>query len=200
MLGSKEAPAKDNPRPPMGRGAVLKAHLEKSKYENWTRLPGKTPGPDVGRPYEPCRRQTDEDPTVLDTPAEERVESTVTNPDHSLLSLELDPRSEVTKLLDYDEAVDQDQDPEIVTAVANIPPPDDVEMQDEGVAPGSRFNLELMQHGFDQDFTWGRDTGPGPASPVTTRDDEWLNNPIKKAPGEGRPGSEKSGQNPSGQK
>ena len=56
-----------------------------------------------------------------------------------------------------------------------------------------------MQHGFDQDFARGRETGPGSASPVTTRDDELLNDPVGKAPGKGRPGSKKSGQDPSGQ-
>ena len=112
----------------MGWGAILKAHLDKHKYEGWTRLPGKASGPDVGQPYEPHRHQTDEDPTVLDTPVEERVESTVMNPGHSPLSLELDPQSEVTKLLDYDDAVDKDQDPEVTSAVASILPPDDVEM------------------------------------------------------------------------
>ena len=183
----------------MGRGAVLKAYLDKNKYEGWTRLPGKASGPDVGQPYEPRRRQTDEDPTVLDTPVEGRVESMVMNPDRSPLSLELDPQSEVTKLLDYDDAVDKDQDPEVASAVASILPPDDVEMQDEGVAPGCGFNPELMQHGFNQDFARGREAGPRSASPVTTRDDELLNDPVGKAPGEGRPGSKKSGQNPSGQ-
>ena len=197
--GPKEAPVKDKPRPPMGRGTVLKAHLDKNKYEGWTRLPGKASGPDVGQPYEPRRRQADEEPTVLDTPVEERVESTVTNPDRSPLSLELDPRSEVTKLLDYDDVADQDQEPEVASAVASIIPPDDVEMQDEGVAPGCCFNPELMQHGFDQDFARVRETAPGSTSPVTTRDDEMLNDPTGRAPGEGRLGSKKSGQDPSGQ-
>ena len=183
----------------MGRGAVLKAHVEKNKYEGWTHLPGKPSGPDEGQPYEPRRHQTDEEPTVLDTPAEEGVESTVANPDHSPLSLELDPQSEVTKLLDYDDAADQDQDPEVALAVASIMPPDDVEMQDEGVAPGCCFNPELMQNGFDQDFARGRGTGPGSTSPVTARDDEMLNDPTGRAPGEGRPGSKKSGQDPSRQ-
>ena len=200
--GPKAAPAKSSPHPPMRRGAILKAHLNKDKMdmgEGWTRLSGKTSGPDVGRLYEPRRHQTDEDPTVLDAPTEGRVESTVTNPGRSSLSLELDPQSEVTNLLDYNDAIDQDQDPEIASAVAHIPPPDDVEMQDAGVVPGSCFNPELMQHGFDQDFARGRQTGPGLAYPVTTKDDELLSGPVGKAPGKGRPGSEKSGQNPSGQ-
>ena len=85
--------------------------------------------------------------------------------------------------------------------MANIPT-DDVEMQDEGTAPGTDFNPELIQHGFDQHFGWGTATpNLGLASPVTPRDDELLNNPTKKAPGEGRPGScSDPGQEPTGQK
>ena len=197
--GPKGVPAGDKTRPPMGRGAVLKAHLDKNKYEGWSRLPGKTPGPDVAQPYAPPRRQTAEESTVQDTPAEERVESTVANPNCSPLSLELDPEAEVTQLLDYDDVADQDQDPELASAVASILPPEDVEMQEEGVAPGCGFNPELMQHGFDQDFARSRETGPGSTSPVTARDDEILNDPTGKAPGEGRPGAKKSGQDPSRQ-
>ena len=69
-------------------------------------------------------------------------------------------------------------------AVANIPPPD-VEMRDE-TAPGTEFNPELIQHGFDPHF------GRGTASPVTPKDDELLDSPARKtkrAPSDGRPGS-----------
>ena len=75
-------------------------------------------------------------------------------------------------------------------------------MRDIDTAPGTDFNPELVQHGFDQHF--GRGTAipkPGSASPVTPRDDELLNDPARKAPGEGRPGScSNSGQKPTGQK
>ena len=164
--------------------------------EGWTRLPGKQSGPDVGRHYEPRRRLTDEDPTFLDDPGKM---DTGKAPDRSPLTLELDPQSEVTDLLNYDDTVNQD--PEIVTAVANIPT-DDVEMQNQGTAPGTDFNPELIQHGFDQHFSQGTATpNPESASPVTSRDDELLNDPTKKAPGEGRPGScSNSGQEPTGQK
>ena len=197
--GPKEAPAGDKTRSPMGRGAVLKAHLDKNKYKDWSRLPGKTPGPDVAQPYAPPRRQTAEESIIQDTPTEEREGGTVANPNRSPLSLELDPESEVTQLLDYDDVADQDQDPELASAVASIMPPNDVEMQEEGVALGCGFNPELMQHGFDQDFARSRETGPGSTSPVTARDDEMLNDPTGKAPGEGRLGTKKSGQDPSGQ-
>ena len=94
--------------------------------EGWTRLPGKQSGPEVGRSYEPHRRLTDEDPIVLD---ESGTEAMGGGPDHSPLTQELDPQSEVTKLLeDYDDTIDQD--PEVLTAVASIVQTEDVEMQD----------------------------------------------------------------------
>ena len=47
--GVKAALADNTPHPPMGRGAILKAHLDKMDMaEGWTRLPGKESGPDVG--------------------------------------------------------------------------------------------------------------------------------------------------------
>ena len=70
-------------------------------------------------------------------------------------------------------------------------------MKDES-APGTEFNPELIQHGFDPNF------GRGTASPVTPRDDELLDSPsrkTKRAPGDGRPGSSpNSGQEATGQK
>ena len=116
---------------------------------------------DVAQPYVPPQHQTAEGSTVQDTPAGERVESTVANPNHSPLSLELDPEAEVTQLLDYEDVADQDQDPELVSAVASILPPEDVEMQEERVTPGCGFNPELMQHGFDQDFAPKQRDGTG---------------------------------------
>ena len=170
--------------------------------DGWTRLPGKQSGPDVGRCYEPRRCLTDEDPIILDESVKEGgAEAMGEGPDRSPLTQELDPQSEVTKLLDdYDDSIDQD--PEILMAVASIVQTEDVEMQDANTAPGTCFNPELMQHGFDQHFARGTATPkPGSASPVTTRDDELLNNPVGKAPGEGRPGScSNSGQEPTGQK
>ena len=195
--GQKSTPSEDTPRTPKGRGAILKAHVDKMDMgENWTRLPGKQSGPDVGRRYEPCRHLTDKDPTLLVDPS---TMSTGEAPDRSPLTLELDPQSEVTNLLDYDDTIDQD--PEILTAVANIPT-EDMDMQDKETALGTDFNPELIQHGFDQHFGRGTATvKPGSASPVTPRDDELLNDPTKKAPGEGRPGScLNSGQESTGQK
>ena len=189
--GQKSTPSETTPRKPKGRGAVLRAHVGKMDMgEGWTRHPGKPSGPDVGRPYEPRRRLTDADPTRLDSGAANTGDA----PDLSPLTLELDPQSEVTKLLDdYDDAIDQD--PEVASAVASILPPD-AEMRDE-TAPGTEFNPELIQHGFDPHF--GRGTG----SPVTPRDDELLDSPgkkTKKAPGDGRPGSSpNSGQESAGQ-
>ena len=59
-----------------------------------------------------------------------------------------------------------------------------------------------MKHGFDQHFGRGTATPkPGSASPVTTRDNELLNDPVGKAPDEGRLGScSNSGQEPTRQK
>ena len=101
--------------------------------EGWTHLPGKQSRPDEGRRYEPRRRLTDEVPTLL---ADPNTASTGKAPNHSPLTLELDPQSEVTNLLDYDDVIDQD--PEILTAVANIPT-EDMEMQDVETAPGTDF-------------------------------------------------------------
>ena len=161
----------------------------------------------MGRPYEPCRHQADENPTVLDNPKErEGGVATGENPSHSPLSRELDPQSEVTDLLnDYDDNFDAQypgQDLETAAMVASITEPEDVEMQDTEVAPGTGFNPELMRHGFDQHFARGTaEAGQGSTSPVTIRDDELLNDPVGKAPGEGRPGScENSGQKITGQK
>ena len=178
--GQKSTPSANTPRTPKGRGAILKAHVDKMDMgEGWTRLPGKQSGPDEGQRYEPCRHLTDEDPTLL---GDSSTEGTGKAPDRSPLTLELDPQSEVTKLLDYDDSIDQD--PEILTAVANIPT-EDVEMRDVDTAPGTDFNPELVQHGFDQHFSRGTAMPkPGSASPVTPRDNELLNDPARKAPGE----------------
>ena len=128
------------------------------------------------------------------------------NPNHLPLSWELDPQSKVTNLLDdYDDTIDAQypgQDPDIAMAVASITPPNDVEMQDVCITPGQGFNPDLMRHGFDEHFARGAaEAGLGSTSPVTTRDDELLNNPVGRAPGKGRLGSsEKSGQKNTGQK
>ena len=97
---------------------------------------------------------------------------------------------------------DQEQDPEVAAAVASILVPKDVEMKDAEVAPGMAFNPELMRHGFDQHFAWGTAAAePGSTSPVTSRDDALLNDPVGRAAGEGRPGSsENSGRKITGQK
>ena len=176
--GRKSAPSETTPRTPRGRGAILKAHMDKMDMgKGWTRLSGKPSGPDVGKPYEPRRRLISEGPDTANTGGA---------PDRSPLTQELDPQSEVTKLLD-----DVTEDPEVVQAVSSILPPD-VEMKDE-TAPGTDFNPELVQHGFDQHFGRGTATPvQGSESPVTPRDDELLNSPdrqTKKAPGDGRLGS-----------
>ena len=86
--GQKSTPSEPTPRIPKGRGAILKAHVDKMDMgEGWTRLPGKQSGPDVGQPYEPRRHFTDEDPTHLDS----STASTGNAPDRSPLTLELDP-------------------------------------------------------------------------------------------------------------
>ena len=197
--GQKSTPSETTPRKPRGRGAILKAHVDKMDMgEGWTRHPGKPPGPDISQPYEPCWRQAGEGPAYPDSGTVNPGNA----PGRSPLTLELDPRSEVTDLLDdFDDAIDED--PELAQAVSSILPPD-VEMRDE-TAPGTDFNPELIQHGFDQHFGRGTATPvPGSESPVTPRDDELLNSPdgkTKKAPGNGRPGSSpNSGQGSAGQR
>ena len=110
----------------------------------------------------------------------------------------------MTSLLDYDDVVDQDleEDPETAAAIASILAPEDVEMRDAEAAPGTGFNPELMRLGFDQHFTRGTAADePGSASLVTPRDDALLNDPVGRAPGDGRPGSsENSGRKITGQK
>ena len=103
--GQKSAPSETTPQKPKGRGAILKAHVDKMDMgEGWRRLPGKQSGPDVPQQYEVRRRLTDEDSTFLDS----GTANTGNDPDRSPLTQELDPQSEVTKLLDFDDAIDQD--------------------------------------------------------------------------------------------
>ena len=91
---------------------------------------------------------------------------------------------------------DLDGDLETAAAVASILAPEDVEMKDAEAAPGAGFNPELMRLGFNQHFARGTAADePGSTSPVTPRDDALLNDPVGRAPGDGRPGSsENSGQ------
>ena len=98
----------------------------------------------------------------------------------------------MTNLLDYDDVVDQDldEDPETAAAVASILVPEDMEMKDAEVALGAGFNPELMRLRFDQHFAQGTAADElGSTSPVTSIDDALLNDPIGRAPGDGRPGS-----------
>ena len=87
--------------------------------------------------------------TVLDDPDErEGGVATGEDPGRSPLSRELDPQSEVTDLLnDYNDNFDaqhMEQDPEIAAAVASILEPEDIEMWDAEITPGTGFNPELM--------------------------------------------------------
>ena len=97
--------------------------------DNWTSLPPKDDGLDVGQQYEPCCHRSDEDPSFLSDHEEGgRETATGQGPHHSPLSQELDPCAEVTSLLDdYAEIVDK-LDPEIAMAVVSITEVPDVEM------------------------------------------------------------------------
>ena len=115
----------------------------------------------------------DENPTVLDNlDGTKGAEAMGKNPGHSPLLRELDPQSEVTSLLDYDDVVDQDleEDLETAAAVASILAPEDIKMKDAEAALGTGFNPELMRLRFDQHFARGTAVDEqGSTSPVTLR-------------------------------
>ena len=136
----------------IGRSKSPKLHLKKVMLgEGWTHMDPKDPGPDVDKNYEmpqredpsldePCHRKSDEDTTFL---CEEQQQQEGAG--QSLLTKELLPLGEnVTDVLDYDE------DPEVIAAIANIPPMDDVKMQD--VNPPLGFDPEVGRTGYNHNL------------------------------------------------
>ena len=154
----------------MGHGQTLKLHLEKAvQGPNWTRVEPKDPGPDVWQWCEPPQWS----------------DGIKNQASHSPLTDELLPPGEnVTQVFDYD---DDMQDQEIAEAIANIPCPDDVEMQDVNAPPG--FEPEVGCTGYDPNLMQAsKDTGLGSVSLVTAREDKTLDkDPQSRAPRMGRP-------------
>ena len=135
----------------------------------------KDDGPDTGKCYETPQRQ----------------ESTGTSQaGRSPLTEELLTLGEhVTTVLD-----DQNEDPEIEQAIANIPPhmdPVDVEMEDAT----SGFEPEVSHSGYDVNLVrHSSDTAPGSTSPVTAQENQLLDEDagLTRAPGTGRLGTEEN--------
>ena len=76
-----------------------------------------------------------------------------------------------------------------MAAVANIPPADDVEMQD--VNPPLDFNPEVGRTGYDHNLVQTAGKGaPGSSYPVTEQENRMLDDDTQlTALGNGRPGS-----------
>ena len=90
-------------------------------------------------------------------------------------------------MLNYED--DLQQDPEIATAVADIPPrSQNVKMYKAD--PPLGFEPELGHSGYDHNLVQAsEDTGPGSTSPITAQEDRMLDTePLMRAPGTGRPG------------
>ena len=92
----------------------------------------------------------------------------------------LAPGEDVTDVLDYDE------DQEIAAAMPNLPlHPNDVEMWEVDPPPGVEPEVSCTRYTHHLVRAPG-DTGLGPSSPVTIREDQMLDNdPQAKALGTG---------------
>ena len=109
----------------MGRGETIKIYLKKADQgQGWTHVPPKDSGHDVGERYETPRRHDD---------------AGAKQSGHSPLTTEiLAPEENISDLLDYEDDVQQ-EDPEIVQAVTNIPQntgEPDVEMEEDNRTSG----------------------------------------------------------------
>ena len=152
-------------------GTWAKYHLKKAiQGLDWTHMEPKDPGPDVSQQYK-LPQQSDEDRNWAG---------------HSpLMNKLLPPGEDVTNVLDYED----DQDPEIAEAIANIPPcQEDVKMMDLNAA--LCFEPEVGCTGYDPNLVRASDdTGPGSVSPVTAKENKMLDEePQTRALGMGRPG------------
>ena len=160
----------------LGCGETIKIHLRKKALgQDWTPVPGKDDGPDVGKRYEISRHQES-------TGMGQASRSPLTE---ELLAL----GESVTTILDL-----QYEDQEIAQAISNIPPcadSADLEMEEEAMG----FESEVSHVGYDVNLVQhSDDTTLGSTSPVTAQDN-WLldeETNLTRAPGTGRPGTEEN--------
>ena len=132
-LGSKPGPAPKSSKPTgtgnLGCGEMIKIHLKKKALgQDWTLVPPKDDGPDVGKRYEPpwCQENTGTGQAGRSPLTEEL----------------LAPGESVTTVLD------QFEDPEIAQALSNIlPHTDTADVEMEEVASG--FQPEVGRMGYD---------------------------------------------------
>ena len=176
-LGSKPGLAPKSSKPTgtgnLGRGETIKIHQKKkAPGQDWTPVPPKDDGPDVGKCYEPPRCQEN-------MGTGQASQSPLTE---ELLAL----GESVTMVLD------QFEDPEIAQAISNILlSMDTADVEIEEVASG--FQPEVGCMGYDVDLVrHSDDTRPGSASPVTAQENQLLDEGthLIRAPGTGRPGAE----------
>ena len=181
--GSKPGPAPKSSKPTgtgnLGCRETIKIHRKKkAPGQDWTPVPPKDDGPDVGKHYEPPRCQEN-------TGTGQAGRSPLTE---ELLA----PKESVTTVLD------QFEDPEIAQAVSNIlPPTDTADLEMEEVASGFQpevghmgYNVNLVRHSDD--------TAPGSASLVTAQENQLLDEGthLIRAPGTGRLGAEEDSGRP----
>ena len=176
-LGSKPGPAPKSSQPTgtgnLGHGETIKIHQKKKAPDpDWTPVPPKDDGPDVGKCYElpRCKENTGTGQAGRSPLTEE------------LLAL----GESVTTVLD------QFEDPEIAQAISNILlSTDTADVEMEEVASG--FQPEVAVWGM---MSTSYDTpmipGLGSASPVTAEENQLLDEGthLIRAPGTGRLGAE----------
>ena len=134
--------------------------------EGWSHVTPKDKGPDVSQCYELTQCQDN-------TGASQAGCSPLTD---ELLT----PGEDVTTILNYQD--DTQEDPEIVQAIVNIPPP-------------LGFQPEFGHTGYDVNLVRpSDDTAPGSTSLVMAQENQMLDeDPAQmKAPGMGRPGSDEN--------
>ena len=116
--GTKPSPSSKPPRlKNIGRGETIKIHLKKVALgQDWTHVPPKDKGPDVGKCYEPPPRQEGTGVSQASGSQKEANQAGRSPLTDELLALGED----VTTVLDYQ--YNTQEDPEIAQAVAHIPP------------------------------------------------------------------------------
>ena len=175
----------------MGCGETIKIHLKKmAPGQDWTHVPPKDKGPDIGKCYEPPQHQ---DGMGVSQAGGSQMGASQAG--HSPLTDELlAPGEDVTNVLNYQ--YDMQEDPEIAQAIVHIPPCSDamdVEMEDINTPLG--FEPEVGRSGYDVNLVRHSDnTAPGSISPVMARENQMLDEESTqmKAPGMGRPGTEEN--------
>ena len=195
-LGTKPSPSsKPSGLKNMGHGETIKIHLKKMALgQDWTHVPPKDKGPDVGKCYELPRCQDG-----MGASQAGGSQTGVSQASRSPLTDELLALGEyVTTVLDYQ--YDVQEDLEIAQAVAHIPPCSDaadVEMEDVNAPPG--FEPEFSCSGYDVNLVRHSDnTVLGSISLVTAQENQMLDKESTqmKAPGTGRLGTEENPSHP----